>query len=211
MTTTRDILPRRKGFSIIEATLAVILIGTAMVAALNVTAAASRTSASATERRMAERLAHSLMSEIMTQPASGADATSATSAPRLNNFDHILDYQGFRESPPTTADGTPCAPAGWEWSVAVTPRGTDTIDARTLDLRMYSVTVTVELPDGTTVSTQSLRGNAISVERVPVVDHARIVQVPVSITLPDGNVLRAAPQPMSARPPEGGRRTVTVR
>ncbi|MFI4916072.1 MAG: hypothetical protein ACIAS6_06135 [Phycisphaerales bacterium JB060] len=211
MTITRDILPRRKGFSIIEATLAVILIGTAMVAALNVAAAASRTSASATQRRMAERLAHYLMSEIMTQPASRADATSAASAPRLNNFDHVLDYQGLRERPPTTADGTPCAPAGWEWSVDVTPRGTDTIEARAMDLRMYVITVTVELPNGTTISTQALRGNAVSVERVPVVDHARVVQVPVSITLPDGHVLRAAPQPMRSRPPEGGRRTVTVR
>ncbi len=201
----------RRGFSIIEATLAVLLVGGAMVAAMNVAATANRASGAATQRRQAERLAHTLLAEALSMPAAGTDSTSATAAARLNNFDHLLDYQGFRESPPTTINGTACAPASWAWGVTVSARGSETIDARTLNLRMYQVTATVELPDGTTVAVQALRGNSSSLQRVPVADMERTVQVPITIRLPDGGVLHAAPEVASHRAPDSAGTTLGMR
>lgn len=201
----------RRGFSIIEATLAVLLVGGAMVAALNVAATANRASGAATQRRHAERLAHTLLAEALSMPAAGTNGTTPTAGARLNNFDHLLDYQGFRESPPTTINGTACAPATWAWGVTVTSRGSEDVGGRTLNLRMYQVTATVELPDGTTVSVRALRGDSTSLQRAPVADLQLTPQAAISIRLPDGGVLHAAPEVLSQRPPDRASRTTGVR
>lgn len=192
----------RSGFSIVEATLAVVLVGGALVAALNVTAAASRNSGAATQRRQAEALAQSLLAEAMTMPATGSDGTNASTAARLGNFDHLLDFQGFRESPPRTIDGRQCAPNGWAWGTTVTARGSETVDGRALNLKMYRVTATVELPDGTTVSASALRGDSSLVQRIPVADTAKTTQVAIMIDLVDGSQLHASPLVLGQRPPE---------
>lgn len=199
-----------RGFSIVEATLAVLLIGGAMVAAMNVAMTASRANGAATQRRKAEKLAHTLLAEALALPAAGTDSTNATGGARLNNFDHLQDFDGFRESPPMTIDGRACAPTGWAWEIALAARGTDTIDAQSLDLRMTRITATVELPDGTTVSVQGLRGDSTAVERVPVVDGQDIIQTLISIQLSDGASLYAAPETGTVRPPNSVQRTGVI-
>jgi|GEM_PF-5228590 len=200
----------RRGFSIIEATLAVLLIGGAMVAAMNVAITASRANGAATQRRKAETLAQTLLAEVLSMPATGSDSTSTNGGNRLNDLDHILDYQGFSESPPKSIDGRIVAPAGWRWSVAVGLRGTETIDTRSLNLRMYQVTVTVELPDGTTVSASGLRGDSTTVERVPVVDGVEVVQMLIAIQMSDGSTLHAAPDVGVVRTPNSVQRTGVI-
>lgn len=200
----------RRGFSIVEATLAVLLIGGAMVAAANVAITASRANGAATQRRQAETLAQLLLAEVLSMPATGSDPTGLNGGMRLNDFDHILDYQGFSESPPRSIDGNVIAPPGWRWSVAVTARGTETLDARTLNLRMYRVVVTVQMPDGTTVSAEGLRGNSTTVERVPVTDGIQVVQMLIAIQLPDGSTIHAAPDVGVVRTPNSVQRSGVI-
>lgn len=200
----------RRGFSIVEATLAVLLIGGAMVAAMNVAITASRANGAATQRRKAETLAHALLAEAMALPAAGTDSTNATGGARLNNFDHLLDFDGFSESPPKTIDGRSRILPGWRWSVAVAARGSDTIDAASMNLRMYQVTATVEMPDGTTMSVQGLRGNSAAVERVPVADAQGILQVLMAVRVPGGDLIYAATEAGSTPPPNAAQTTSVV-
>lgn len=201
----------RSGFSIIEATLATLLIGTTLVAAMNVSAAAHRASADANHRRDALRLAHVLMAEIMAQPASGTDATNAGAGPRLANFDHVLDYVGLRQSPPLDMQDNPLASNRWAWGVDITTRGNETVDTLTLDLRMYQIVVFVELPDGSRVQLTGLRSSSDALQRPPLVNQERTVQVPISITLPDGTTLTSSPMVWSERAPAGSKPTLGVR
>lgn len=193
---------RHRGFSIIEATLAVLLVGGALVAALNVSAAASRTAAAASDRRTAEQLAHMLMAEVLAQPASGANPSNGASGTRLDVFNHVLDYNGFRESPPTMPDGTACAPAGWAWQVTISARAAEEIDGRMLDLKMLLVTVRVELPDGTYVALRALRARASGVDRASPAATEALLGVPITITMDDGTVRRANPAVRMNRPPD---------
>lgn len=207
----RAVTTTRRGFSIIEATLAVLLIGTTLVAALNVSAAAHRTSANANQRRQALRLAHVLMAEIMAQPASGTDSTNATGGVRLNNYDHVVDYEGLRQRPPTDIQGNALATGSWAWGSNVTLRGTESINARTLDLRLYQVTVFVEMPDGSQIFLRGFRSSSARLDRVPVVTGEATTTVPVRVSLPDGTSLRVAPMVRSQRPAEGSKPTMGVR
>jgi type II secretory pathway pseudopilin PulG len=201
----------RRGFSIVEATLAMLLIGTTLVAAMNVSAAAHRTSANANQRQQAYRLAQVLMAEVMSQPAVGTDGSNATGGARLGNFDHIEDYDGFNESPPRDALHNPLASASWRWGVTLGSRAPETIDARSLDAGMRTVLVFVELPDGSRVRLRALRSGSSRLERQHKVVSQEIVQVPIEIVLGDGSVLYAAPSVRAKRPPAGSDPTVGVR
>ena len=200
---------RHRGFSIIEATLAVVLVGSALVAALSVAAAASRTAASSSDRRQAMQLAHMLMDEIMAKPASGVNASNASTGRRIDTFTHVLDYDGFRESPPTTPDGQVCGPQGWEWRASVSERPAETFNASTVDLQMYQIAVRVNMPDGTYVLIASLRSRTSLLDRVPTSSIEAVTQVPISIRLNDGSEHYAQPEVRANRPPEGS--TVRVK
>ncbi len=202
--------PIHRGFSIVEATLAVLLIGGTLVAAANVAITASRANGAATQRRQAEQLAHMLLAEALALPAAGIDSTGYNGGARLTDFDHLLDFDGFRESPMRTIDGQVFGPAGWAWGITLAARGSETVDARSLNLRMYQVTSTVELPDGTTITAQALRGNSASAERVPVVNTDDITQVLIEIELSDGTVLHSAPGAGALPPPNAPSRTSVV-
>lgn len=195
----------------VEATLAVLLVGGAMVAALNVAATAARTSGAAVHRRQAQALANALLAEAMSMPASGTDATNAAAGARLGNFDHILDYAGFRESPPRSFDGTACAPAGWAWQTTVTARAAEDIDGRSLAVDAYLITATVELPDGTQVRAQGLRNASATLDRPLTADASATPYVMVFAELTDGTLLYAGAPVYAQRPPEGSPATLGVR
>ncbi|MGD1916532.1 MAG: hypothetical protein ACFCBV_10135 [Phycisphaerales bacterium] len=193
----------RRGFSIIEATLAVVLVGTALVASLNVAAAASRTSATSSDRRQALQLAHMLMDEIMAQPASGTTTSNGSTGNRIDTFTHVTDYDGFRESPPTTANGEICGPDGWEWRASVSERPAESFDSRTVDFQMYQIAVRVVMPDGTEVVLASLRSRTNMLDRAPTSTVESVTQVPISMRLGDGTKHFAQPEVRANRPPEG--------
>lgn len=188
-----------------------LLIGTTLVAAMNVSAAAHRTSADTNQRRQALRLAHVLMAEVMSQPAVGTDGTNAAGGQRLGNFDHIEDYDGFSERPPKDAQNSPLASSSWSWGVNLGTRASETIDSRVLDAGMRTVTVFVELPDGSRVHLRALRTTSARMEKGHKSVTQEIVQVPIEVTLQDGSTLYAAPSVRANRPPAGSAPTVGAR
>lgn len=201
----------RRAFSIVEATLAMLLIGTTLVAAMNVSAAAHRTSANANQRQQAYRLAHVLMAEVMSQPAVGTDSSNATGGARLGNFDHIEDYDGYRQRSPRDCQHNLLASSQWQWGVDLGTRASETIDSRVVDAGMRTVLVFVEMPDGSRVQLRALRNSSARMERGHKSVTQEIVQVPIEITLGDGSVLYAAPSVRANRPPAGSEPTVGVR
>ncbi|MEO1007660.1 MAG: hypothetical protein AAFX79_03785 [Planctomycetota bacterium] len=200
---------RRSGFSMVEATLAVILVGTSIVAAVGVAGASARANGSATNRRQAEALAGMLMNEVLQQSAATDGATSSM-ASRLDNYDHVLDYDGFSESPPRTPAGVACAPAGWSWEVAVASLASDAVAATTVG-GLYEVTVTVIAPDGTQAIREALRGDTDAVMPPPVANTEFLARVDVTMTLSDGTDLFGTAAVESRRPPGGPTRTEALR
>mgnify|MGYP001793633638 CR=1 FL=1 len=193
---------RQRGFSIIEATLAVVLVGSALVAALNVAAAASRTTATSSDRRQAMQLAHMLMDEIMATPASGSSTTNGSTGTRKQTFTHVTDYDGFAESPPRTADGEVCGPTSWKWRAEVSSRSAESMRGRMLDLKMYHVWVRVTMGDGNEVVLSSLRASTDHLDRVPTSAIESIIKVPITVTLRDGTKHFVEPEVRANRPPE---------
>lgn len=110
-------LTRNRGFSLIEATLSVVVVGVMLVAAMRVLGASVRTRASGREQARAILLARRVLEEVMqkhyTDPDSDVGETRAT-------FDDVDDYNGWTQTLPTDVDGTPLDTyTGWTISVAV--------------------------------------------------------------------------------------------
>ncbi|HUU93283.1 MAG TPA: prepilin-type N-terminal cleavage/methylation domain-containing protein [Phycisphaerae bacterium] len=102
----------RRGFSLIEATMAMLLVAILLVAALSTLSAATTTSRISAERATGLLLAQDLMAEITcaayVEPAQapsfgpeGGEADGTRSA-----FDDVDDYHNWDASPPERRDGT---------------------------------------------------------------------------------------------------------
>ncbi len=115
MTPSRDTAAARRrpgGFSLIEAVLSVVIVGTLMVAALNTVGASRTAQVSAARRSRAVPLANALMAEILQQPyedpTTPGDTTlgpEADEGATRKDFDDFDDYEDWVESPPQRRDG----------------------------------------------------------------------------------------------------------
>lgn len=103
---------RRAGFNYIEVGVSVVILGTAIAAALNLYGSYVRASVQGTQSRAALDLAQDLMTEILSQSfeepgtttgSFGKEAGESTRA----NFDDVDDYAGWSETPPAARDATP--------------------------------------------------------------------------------------------------------
>jgi len=150
MTRTPD--ATRPAFTMIEATVSIIVVALMLGAALNTAGAARVRQESNTTRARATWLAQSLMSEIMEKPYTdpsggtllGLDLSEVLTL--RNSLDDVDDYDGITESPPRSADGANMTEfQGWTRSVAVTNvLSTDFRTASALDTNYKRITVTVK-------------------------------------------------------------------
>lgn len=133
----------RRGFTLVEAVMAVGLVGGMLVVALNATGAIRLGEMKIADNRRGSLLAQSLMSEIMQQNYEEPDladgegsfdfkgSSQMTSSPPVGldagesggvraDFDDVDDYHGWSASPPEEKDGT-TAPnlVGWRRAVAI--------------------------------------------------------------------------------------------
>ena len=108
-----DILADRRGFSLIETVVSIVIVGGLFVAAMN-TVGASRTRQSKNaQRQRALLLGQDLMAEILqhgywdpaAQAGMGPDALEAVPGNR-SRFDDVDDYHGWSASPPQHNDGS---------------------------------------------------------------------------------------------------------
>lgn len=119
---------RRRAFTLIEAVIAIAIVGIMLAAALN-TVGASRTSQSLTAlRRQGHGLAEQLLSEILQQPYQDpveaasilGPAASETATGNRTLFNDVDDYDGWKASPPQYRDGSVTAfSSDWQRKVKV--------------------------------------------------------------------------------------------
>ena len=143
--------PRRRGFSLVEIVVSILIVGVLMVAALSTVGATLRRQSDTADRVRAQQLASDLMQEILRQayqdpsgtPVFGPEAGESTGT-RLR-FDDVDDYAGWTESPPADKSGAPYAGfSGWtrnvnvQWADPVTLAATA---ATNTGLKLITVTV----------------------------------------------------------------------
>jgi len=118
---------RQRGFSLIEATVSVLIVGGMFAVALNTLGASKRTQYLTGTRGRGQLLAQALMGEILSlryeeldDPDSFGLEGSENSAKR-DLFDDVDDYSGWSASPPQNKDGIDISSfEGWSRAVAVT-------------------------------------------------------------------------------------------
>ncbi|MBL8764523.1 MAG: hypothetical protein JNM07_09680 [Phycisphaerae bacterium] len=141
---------RRRGFSLVEAAISVVLVGGVVVASLGGISAALRSARAASDRARASQLAGDLMTEILSCPVddpllpSGVTDAPPTTVDRRSCND-IDDYAALADTPPKDRDGTPISGyTSWsrrvtvQWVLAATPETPSNADT---GLRRITVTV----------------------------------------------------------------------
>lgn len=144
---------RGAGFSLVEATVSIVIVGVMMVAALQAAAAARTHAQRGADRGRAALLALDLMAEILQQayedPALGRGTfgrSAEESAPGNRSlFDDVDDYHAWTESPPQDRQGNVIGDAAdWGRSVTVWWVSPDDLNTRVLsDTRLKRIEVTV--------------------------------------------------------------------
>lgn len=145
----------RRGFSMMEVTLSVVLVGGVLVAALSTVASAKSARALMTQREIGGALCESMLGEVLAQsyedPAE-AKGSFGRSAGEVGDgsralFDDVDDYDGWSASPPQEKDGSPISWAGsYTRDVSVqTVRAADLADTAPDGVSLKRVTVTVSL------------------------------------------------------------------
>jgi type II secretory pathway pseudopilin PulG len=114
---------RTEGFTLVEATLSVAIVGILVAASAGTFGAIARAGRQQTERQQGYMLAQQLMSEILqtcfTDPSSNPPSGPTNGGPRTY-YNGVMDYNNFSETTPTLRDGTVLRDyTGWNRVVAV--------------------------------------------------------------------------------------------
>lgn len=159
---------RRRGISMVEATLATLFVGVVLTASLSAVSASWMTQSRVADQARAQQIADAMLTEILDRPYEdtlgptpiGLDGTETLAArATLNDVD---DYDSFDDSPPTEIDGTPIAGfTGWSREVRVEyiePNDLNQISAT--DKGIKKITVTVRHLGGRVAEAHALRTRA---------------------------------------------------
>lgn len=156
---------RRSALTLIETTIAILVVGVMLVAALNAFGSLAKGRQVADNGALASQLANQLLSEIL--PCSYQDpGSSPVFGPEAGEtratFDDVDDYNGYSENSATLKDGTAIA-GGTGWKRAVTVQY---VDPSTLaacpgqDKGLKLITVIVTDPRGVKITATALRSSS---------------------------------------------------
>jgi type II secretory pathway pseudopilin PulG len=166
--------PARRAFSMIEATIATLIVGGMLVAAITAVGGSARARQTMTDRELGALLAQQLMSEILPLAYEEPDEVIAfgrepsESAGSRAAYDDVDDYDGWSASPPQDKAGNDLPNLdGWKRSVTVELTSPDDMTQKAAsDLGLKRITVTVSRNDvdaATLVAVRSLaRDNAVA-------------------------------------------------
>jgi type II secretory pathway pseudopilin PulG len=142
----------RRGISLIETVVALIVLSGAMVATLNTVASARASQVMAGQRAQARLLAESMLQEVLAQPYAEAGSTTLgpdageTGNNRRDGFDDVDDYDGWAGAA-SSPDSTPLT--GYEgYSVRIAVRWVDPdglTDALNHDAGVKQVVVSIAI------------------------------------------------------------------
>jgi len=118
----------RRGFTLIEAALSLVIVSVVAVAGLNAVSVARKSRTHATEEVQGRMYADGLLAEIVAKryrdaalPASllGPDATDDIGSAASRTVDDVDDYNGFAMSPMTDEGGNTLSSGSWGCNVTV--------------------------------------------------------------------------------------------
>ena len=156
----------RRAFTLVEAVVAIAVVGLLLAPAVQTISSVSRSRGAATARRQGASLAKELLTEIM--QCNHVIPTGMTDGTTRQTWVVISDFNGLAENPPLAHDGTTLAGwTGWKRSVLVervdpaSPGGA----VAGSDLGMDRITVTVTSPAGAVSKLVALRAAQGSTDR----------------------------------------------
>ena len=187
--------PARRGFSLIEVTVAMVILSVMMVAALRGLGSTARMRLADADSARREALARDMLGEVMQQlyedPALDAGSfgkSVAEAAPGNRSlYDDVDDYHNWVGLPPQNKDGSVIAnSAGWQRRVQVgwSP-GPNLTDASGSDTRLKWIKVTVTDATGRKTKLYGLRSAHSSYEQQPRVESTYVGWVGIELQVGD--------------------------
>jgi len=168
----------RRGMTLIEAAVSIVIVAMMLVAAVSSLGSFARARRSQFERCAGGALARGLMSEILqarylepdVEVWFGRDAGEAADV--RTAWDDVDDYNGLSECPPKTKDGAAItAAAGWTRKVAVEYVQADNPNqVSSTDTGLVRITVSATSPMGVTTTLQALRSDESIYDQPPRTD-----------------------------------------
>jgi len=154
-----------RGFTLVEATLSLVIVSIMLVASLALFGSFARASRARSDQTRAMLLAQQLMGEIVQYPYSDPNGSSNPNvlAPDAgetrSTFNDVGDFNGWSESPPVDRSGVALAGfTGWKRSVAVSfVDPTNPSAATSGDQGLKRIVVTVTTPLGKSITLTALR------------------------------------------------------
>ena len=116
---------RREGFTLVEATISVLLVGTVLVAAMNTVGASKTGQYMRLEKTGGNLLAQNMMAEILSRFYEEPDGTAVfgwetgESGTQRDEWDDVDDYHGWSASPAKRRDGNAITDSKWTRNVTV--------------------------------------------------------------------------------------------
>lgn len=167
--------PARRGMTLIEGVISIVIVTTMMVAAMSALGSFSRARRSQFDRCAGAALARALMSEIlqMRYLEPGMDVSFGREDGEADDvrsaWDDVDDYAGLSESSPKTRDGVPIAGAdGWARSVTVEyVRPANPNETSSQDTGLVRISVSATSPTGVKTTLQALRGDQSVYDQPP--------------------------------------------
>lgn len=182
---------RRRAFTLIEAVIASLIVGIALVPAMSMVGVAARDRAIQNDLAAGMTLARNLMSEIVQTRYADPDATEAGEV--RATWDDVSDYNGLSQSPPLDRNGLAIPGyTGWTQSVRVTLVSTsDLASASATDKGLKLIIVNVTSPLGRKYTLTALRSSNSTYERTPSASTTYASDVTVTIEPTGGQSLTA--------------------
>ena len=149
---------KRRGSSLAELTIATMLVGILLSAALTSTGQSLLAQRKSADRVAGQQLASVLLAEVLAKPYGDPDGSLSVLGLDLlevltqeSSFDDVDDYDGYVESPPNdTAGVTLLGYTGWSRRVNVVWVNSSTLAVSSGESGVKRVTVTVTAPGGGT-------------------------------------------------------------
>ena len=190
----------RRGLSLVEATISMVIVSVVIAGALRVHAAASTNALAATRALQGRSLARTLLDEIRqcryeepeadVTPAFGLEGEATANR---STWDDVDDYHGFSESgggnltgkTGTEIEGT----AGWAWSASVKwVSPVDTTLTSVTETGLKRITVMATSPSGETTVVRALRSANGLVDQASYASDTDVVTfVDLEVRLEDGS------------------------
>ncbi|MBT8484419.1 MAG: prepilin-type N-terminal cleavage/methylation domain-containing protein [Phycisphaerales bacterium] len=187
-----------RGFTLIEVTLSLLIVGVVLVSSLYALGAVARLGRTVVDDDRARLLARSLLAEVIQSPYEDPDGSPVfgrefESGSTRDGWDDVDDYHGWSASPPQAKDGTPLSGfTDWTRQVSVAYASTGALATAVAETGLKRITVTVTDPSGVVTTVEALRSRASSYEQAPALDTQILTFVGIEVTPTASGVMTTA-------------------